>query len=107
MFVVGLNGSMALTNPKGKAMNTYWTQDDMLTNLSAEVKAVKDFYNVPTLNHVPDCEVTIVKYAQLGDLVHVGKGRIGICIDILTCGGTQAVAMVLDNGRVITRERSL
>jgi hypothetical protein len=86
---------------------TAWTQDDLLINLTDELRAVKEFYNVPSLNHVPDCELTLVKYAQVGDLVHVKSGRVGICIDVHTCGGAEYVALLMDNGRVIVKSRTL
>lgn len=88
-------------------MNTAWTHDDVLVNLTEEVKAVKEFYNVPTLEHVPDSEITLIAFAQLGDLVHVGKGRVGIVYDVIEYAGSQAIACVMTNGRTITRTRAL
>ena len=61
-----------LNQTKGKAMITAWTHDDLLVNLKDEVNEVKSFYNVPSLDHVPDFELTPLKYAQLGDLVPLG-----------------------------------
>jgi len=86
-------------------MNTAWTDADTLVNLTAEIKAVREEYNVPTLDFIPDFELTLVKYAQLGDLVPLGKGRVGIVFDIADHGDTQALAIVSNNGRVITRQR--
>jgi hypothetical protein len=88
-------------------MNTAWTADDLLVNLTAEVKAVKEFYGVPSLDHVPDSELTPIRYAQLGDLVPLGKGRVGIVYDSMECGGSEAIAIVANNGRTITRTRRL
>ena len=56
---------------------TAWTHDDLLTDLKAEVLEVRKEYGVPSLNHIPDFELVTLAYAQLGDLVHIGKGRIG------------------------------
>lgn len=86
-------------------MNTAWTHTDTLVNLEAEIKAQREFYNVPTLDFIPDFELTLVKYAQLGDLVPLGKGRVGIVFDIADHADSQAVAIVGNNGRVITRQR--
>ncbi len=88
-------------------MNTAWTHEDTLFNLTAEVQAVRSEYNVPTLDFIPDFELTLVKHARLGDLVPLGKGRVGIVYDISDNGVTEALACVADNGRVITKTRSL
>lgn len=88
-------------------MNTAWTHTDILVNLTEEVQAVRSEYNVPTLDFIPDFELTLVKYAQLGDLVPLGKGRVGIVFDIIDHADTQALAIVANNGRVITRTRAL
>ena len=88
-------------------MNTAWTHEDTLFNLTAEVQAVRSEYNVPTLDFIPDFELTLVKHARLGDLVPLGKGRVGIVFDISDNGVTEALACVADNGRVITKTRSL
>ena len=86
-------------------MNTAWTGADTLANLTEEVLAVRNEYNVPTLDFIPDFELTLVKYAQLGDLVPLGKGRVGIVYDIIDHADTQALAIVANSGRVVTRTR--
>jgi len=98
---------LKITIPKGFIMNTAWTHTDTLVNLTAEIKAVREEYNVPTLDFIPDFELTLVKYAQLGDLVPLGKGRVGIVYDIADNADTQVRAIVANNGRVITRTRAL
>jgi hypothetical protein len=86
-------------------MNTAWTHDDVLVNLTEEVRAVREFYNVPTLDLVPDFELVPVRYAQLGDLVPLGKGRVGIVYDVIESRGVEALAIVANSGRTITRSR--
>jgi hypothetical protein len=84
-------------------MNTAWTNDDILINLEAEVLEVKEFYNVPSLNHVPDCEIVPLRLARLGDLVHVGKGHVGIVFDVSENRGVAEFSIVLDNFRVLMK----
>ena len=85
---------------------TAWTHDDTLADLKAEVLEVRKEYGVPSLNHVPDFELTTLKYAQLGDLVHIGKGRVGIVFDIAENRGTLEMSIVADNFRVIMKRVS-
>lgn len=85
---------------------TAWTHDDTLADLKAEVLEVRREYGVPSLNHVPDFELTTLKYAQLGDLVHIGKGRVGIVFDIAENRGTLEMSIVADNFRVIMKRVS-
>lgn len=80
-----------------------WTHDDLLVNLKDEVNEVKAFYNVPSLDHVPDFELTAVKYAQLGDLVPLGKGRVGIVYDIAESMGARELSIVASNLRVVIK----
>lgn len=82
---------------------TAWTHNDLLADLKAEVLEVRKEYGVPSLNHVPDFELTTLKYAQLGDLVHVGKGRVGIVYDIAENRGVNEFSIVMDNFRVIMK----
>lgn len=97
-----------MINSKGFIMtSTAWTADDVLTNLTAEIKAVREEYNVPSIDMVPDFELTLVKFARLGDLVPLGKGRVGIVYDVSDNGVTEVLAIVANNGRVVTRTRSL
>ena len=93
--------------PKGSKMITAWTHDDLLVNLKDEVNEVKEFYNVPSLDHVPDFELTTVKYAQLGDLVPLGKGRVGIVFDRVENRGVVEFAIVGSTLRVVMKRISL
>ena len=92
-----------LNQTKGKAMITAWTHDDLLVNLKDEVNEVKNFYNVPSLDHVPDFELTPLKYAQLGDLVPLGKGRVGIVFDVVESFGVMELSIVASNLRVVMK----
>jgi len=87
-------------------MNTAWTQDDLLVNLKAEVQDVKHAYNVPSLNHIPDFELVPLAHAQLGDLVHLGKGRVGIVFDRVENRGVVEFSIVGDTLRVIMKRVS-
>ena len=49
-------------------MNTYMNED-LFADLTAEIKQVKAFYNIPTLEHVPDSELSLLGEAHAGDLV--------------------------------------
>jgi hypothetical protein len=82
---------------------TAWTHNDILADLKAEVLEVRKEYGVPSLNHVPDFELVTLKYAQLGDLVHIGKGRVGIVFDIAENRGTLEFSIVSDKFRVIMK----
>ena len=46
-------------------------------------------------------------YAQLGDLVHIGKGRIGIVYDIAEVSNAMELSIVSDNFRVVMKRISL
>ena len=86
---------------------TAWTHDDLLTDLKAEVLAVRSEYGVPSLNHVPDFELVPLGYAQLGDLVHIGKGRVGIVYDMSENRGVIELRIVTDKFRVIMKRVGL
>jgi hypothetical protein len=88
-------------------MNTAWTHDDLLVNLKAEIQDVKHAYNVPSLNHVPDCELVPLAQAQLGDLVHIGKGRVGVVFDIAENRGVAEFSIVSDTLRVFMKRIAL
>jgi hypothetical protein len=87
-------------------MITAWTHDDLLVNLKDEVNEVKNFYNVPSLDHVPDFELTTVKYAELGDLVPLGKGKVGIVFDVVESMGVRELSIVASNLRVVMKRVS-
>lgn len=80
-----------------------WTHDDLLVNLKAEVLEVRGEYGVPSLDFIPDFELVPVRYAQLGDLVPVGKGRVGIAYDISESMGLREVSIVMNNFRVVIK----
>jgi len=88
-------------------MITAWTKDDLLVDLQAEVQEVKAFYNVPSLNHVPDCELVDLREAALGDLVPLGKGRVGIVFDRVENRGVIEFAIVGSTLRVVMKRISL
>jgi uncharacterized protein YkvS len=86
---------------------TAWTHDDLLADLQAEVLEVRKEYGVPSLNHIPDFELVTLKYARLGDLVHIGKGRVGIVYDISENRGVAEFSIVTDTLRVIMKRVGL
>lgn len=83
-----------------------WTHNDLLVNLKDEVLEVRGEYGVPSLDFIPDFELVPVRYAQLGDLVPVSKGRVGIVYDISESMGVREVSIVLDNFRVMIKRVS-
>ena len=84
-------------------VTTAWTHDDVLANLTDEVRAVKEFYNVPSLDFVPDFELTPARMAQVGDLVPLGKGRVGIVFDLVENRGVVELSIVTDKCKVIIK----
>lgn len=84
-------------------MNTAWTHDSILINLTEEVAQVKHSYGVPHLDHVPDFELSPIRYAELGDLVKLKNGAVGIVFDIVEEYGQRVLAIVVNSGRVITK----
>jgi len=88
-------------------MNTAWTHDDLLVNLKEEVQEVKHSYGVPSLDHVPDCELVPLQYAQLGDLVPLSKGRVGIVFDIAENRGVAEFSIVTSTLRVVMKRITL
>lgn len=108
MFVVG-RWSSSIINERQHSMNTItaWTHDDLLTDLKAEVLEVRKEYGVPSLNHIPDFELVPLAYAQLGDLVHIGKGRVGIVFDIAEVRNCVELSIVSDKFRVVLKRVSL
>jgi hypothetical protein len=88
-------------------MNTAWTHDDLLVNLKAEVADVKHSYGVPSLDHVPDCELVPLQFAQLGDLVPLGKGRVGIVFDMVENRGIAEFSIVTSTLRVVIKRIAL
>jgi len=84
-------------------MNTAWTHDDILINLTDEVTEVKRFYGVPHLDHVPNFELTPLRHAVAGDLVQLKNGAVGIVFDVVEEYGQRVLAIVVNSGRVITK----
>jgi hypothetical protein len=84
-------------------MNTYMNED-LFADLTAEIKQVRAFYNIPTLEHVPDSELSLLGEAHAGDLVRKGK-HVGIVFDVISCGGNEALAIVFNSGRTTTHTR--
>jgi len=84
-------------------MNTY-ANEDLFANLTEEIKQVRAFYNIPTLEHVPDSELSLLGEAHAGDLVRKGK-HVGIVYDVISCGGNEALAIVFNSGRTTTHTR--
>lgn len=83
-------------------MATAWTHDDLLINLREEVQMVRGQYGVPSIDHVPDFELTPLRFAQLGDIVPVGK-HVGIVFDIEENRGVREFSIVLDSLRVVLK----
>ena len=104
-----MGGGLPASNTKGTAMNamTAWTHDDLLTDLKAEVLEVRNEYGVPSLNHIPDFELVTLREARLGDLVHIGKGRVGIVYDMSENRGVRELRIVTDKFRVIMKRVGL
>jgi hypothetical protein len=84
-----------------------WTHDDLLVNLKAEVQDVVEFYGIPSLDYVPDHELTPLKYAQLGDLVPLGKGKVGIVFDVVESRGVAEISIVTATLRVVLKRIGL
>ena len=84
---------------------TAWTHDDLYVNLREEVLMVRGQYGVPSIDFVPDCELTPVREAQLGDIVPVGK-HVGIVYDIEENRGVRELSIVLDSLRVVMKRVS-
>jgi hypothetical protein len=84
---------------------TAWTHDDLYVNLREEVLMVRGQYGVPSIDFVPDFELTPVREAQLGDIVPVGK-HVGIVYDIEENRGVRELSIVLDSLRVVMKRVS-
>jgi uncharacterized protein YkvS len=82
---------------------TAWTHDNMMVNLTAYVQDAKHEYGIPNLDCAPDCELVPVKFAQIGDLVPIGKGRVGVVFDIAENRGVAEVSIVSSNLRVVLK----
>ena len=93
---------------KGTAMaSTAWTHDDLLVNLKAYVTDAKEEYRVPSLDCVPDFELVPLQFAQVGDVVPVGKGRVGVVFDIAENRGVAEFSIVTSTLRVVMKRIAL
>jgi uncharacterized protein YkvS len=86
---------------------TAWTHDDMMVNLKAYVQDAKHEYGIPNLDCAPDCELVPVRFAQIGDLVPLGKGRVGVVFDIAENRGVMEVSIVSSTLRVVLKRVAL
>ena len=85
-------------------MSNIYMNADLFADLTAEIALVKKSYNIPTLEHVPEFELSSLAEAHAGDLVRKGK-HVGIVFDVQMCGGNEALAIVFNSGRVATHTR--
>ena len=85
--------------------DTAWTHDDILINLREEVQNVRGQYGVPSIDFVPDFELTPLREAFLNDIVPVGK-HIGIVYDVVENRGVRDLYIVLDTLRVVVKRVS-
>ena len=86
---------------------TAWTHDDLLVNLKAHVAEVKHSYGIPSLDHAPDCDLVLLEDARIGDLVPLGKGRVGVVFDIAENRGVAEVSIVSSTLRVVLKRVAL
>jgi len=86
---------------------TAWTHDDMMVNLKAYVQDAKDAYGIPSIDCVPDFELVPLQFAQIGDLVPIGKGRVGVVFDIAENRGVAEFSIVTSTLRVVLKRISL
>ena len=91
---------------KGTTMATAWTHDDMMVNLKAYVQDAKDAYGIPSIDCVPDFELVPLQFAQIGDLVPIGKGRVGVVFDIAENRGVAEYSIVTSTLRVVMKRVS-
>jgi uncharacterized protein YkvS len=88
-------------------MKTAWTHDDLLVNLKAYVTDAKDAYGIPSLDCVPDCELVPLQFAQIGDIVPLGKGRVGVVFDMVENRGAVEFSIVTSTLRVVMKRIAL
>lgn len=88
-------------------MATAWTHDDLMVNLKAYVADAKHQYGIPSLDCAPDCELVPLQFAQIGDLVPLGKGRVGVVFDIAENRGVAEFSIVTSTLRVVMKRISL
>ena len=86
---------------------TAWTHDNLLVNLTAYVQDAKHEYGIPSLDCAPDCELVPVRFAQIGDLVPLGKGRVGIVYDIEENRGVAEFSIITATCRVVMKRIAL
>ena len=88
-------------------MKTAWTHDDLLVNLSAYVADAKEAYGIPSLDCAPDCELVPLQFAQIGDIVPIGKGRVGVVFDYVENRGVAEFSIVTSTLRVVMKRIAL
>lgn len=81
----------------------YWDSHEMLVDVTGEIEYVKHSYNIPHLDHAPDCELQEMRLAVCGDLVRVKNGSIGIVVGVDEEYGQKVIAITLNSGRIITK----
>jgi hypothetical protein len=86
---------------------TAWTHDDLLVNLTAYVQDAKREYGIPSLDCAPDCELVPLRFARIGDLVPLGKGRVGVVFDIAENRGVAEFSIVTSTLRVVMKRTAL
>ena len=96
-----------MTKGKTMATATAWTHDDQYVNLKAYVTDAKEQYGVPSLDCVPDFELVPLQFAQIGDIVPVGKGRVGVVFDIAENRGVAEFSIVTSTLRVVMKRIAL
>jgi hypothetical protein len=85
---------------------TYWTTDDLLVNLEAEVNDVCWFYGVNSLNDVPSFEVlnsSELHHAKLGDIMELKNGKHAVIIEIIETPNALELVAVSDTLRVFSK----
>ena len=85
---------------------TYWTTDDLLVNLEAEVQDVCWFYGINSLNEVPDFEVlnsSELHHAKLGDIIQLKNGKNAVIIEIIETPTATELVAVSDTLRVFSK----
>lgn len=86
-------------------MATAWTHDDLHVDLRGMIDDVRGQYGVPSIDHVPDFELTRLRDAWHNDIVSVGK-HIGIVYDVAENRGVRELSIVLDSLRVVIKRVS-
>jgi hypothetical protein len=95
-----------LNQPKGEAMKTAWTHDDLLVNLEAEVAEVKWELGIESLREIPDFMVLQpheIHHAKIGDILQLANGKNCIIFDIVETPTALEITAVTESLRVIVK----